>query len=138
MKKTLTRILSIVMISALLLSLTACGGKFNSMKELADSKEIQDMVTSMSSSLDEGMALAITGEDNKLIYTFTLPDELVVDGMAELLQSGVEAQASTFEDLAKEMQGKVNVENPVVVVTYVDSQGNEIYSQEFAAPADAK
>lgn len=138
MKKTLTRILSIVMISALLLSLTACGGKFNSMKELADSKEIQDMVTSMSSSLDEGMALAITGEDNKLIYTFTLPDELVVDGMAELLQSGVEAQASTFEDLAKEMQGKVNVENPVVVVTYVDSQGNEIYSQEFTAPADAK
>lgn len=46
----------------------------------------------------------------------------------------METQASTFEMIASSLQEFVAVTDPIVVVTYTDSQGNVITSQEFTAP----
>ena len=79
------------------------------------------------------MGVDVTGEDNKLIYTFTFAEGTDTEGLADALKTGLESQASTFEAIAASIPQAVNVENPIVVVTYKDSAGNEIYSAEFTA-----
>lgn len=128
MRRLLFGMLAVVM----MLSLTACSKP--TMEEFAASDEIQSEIEDLRESLAaDGMDLTITGEGNRLIYTYTMPAELAVDGVAEALASSTESQASTFEDLAAQLKGAVDAENPVVVVTYVTSDGTELYSQEFSA-----
>lgn len=107
---------------------------FGSVAEFAESDLIQDQLTSMKESLAEaGMDIAITGEDNKLIYTFSYLEIEQVDGMAEAIEEQLATQEDTFKAVAKSIKAAVDVDNPVVVVTYVDANGDVIYSQEFPA-----
>lgn len=48
------------------------------------------------------------------------------------LESSLQSQASTFESVASSLKAAVEVENPVVVVRYLDNTGAEIVAQEFA------
>lgn len=105
-------------------------GMFSSIEEFVNSDEIQSQIEAMQT--DE-MGVTITGEGNKLIYTYTFAEGVDTEGMAESLESAVQAQASTFQSIASTLSQAVNEENPVVVVVYQDSEGNEIYSAEFAA-----
>ncbi|MBC8610370.1 Uncharacterised protein [uncultured Ruminococcus sp.] len=128
MKKLLTSLLVVVMIFCL----TACGKP--SVEEFASSEAVQSEIAELKSSLSgSGMDISVTGEGDKLIYTFTLAEGTDTTGLEEGLKAGVEAQASTFEGLAAELKGAVSAENPVVVVIYATSDGTEIYSQEFTA-----
>ena len=45
----------------------------------------------------------------------------------------MEDQTSVFEGVAASVKLAVDVESPVVVVRYLDNEGNEIYSREFTA-----
>lgn len=107
---------------------------FDSVAEFAASDLIQGQLTDLKKSLTEaGMDISITGEDNKLIYTFSYLEMEKMDGMSEAIEQQLAAQEETFKTVAKSIKAAVNVENPVVVVTYVDANGEEIYSQEFPA-----
>lgn len=107
---------------------------FDTVADFAASDLIQDQLTSMKESLAEaGMDINITGEDNKLIYTFSYLEIEKMDGMAEALEEQISAQADTFKSVAKSLKATVKVEDPVVVVTYVDANEEVIYSQEFPA-----
>lgn len=109
-------------------------GKYASISDFVNSDLLQSQMESLKSTASEaGMDIEITGEGNKLIYTFVISDELNVDGIAETLEAGLESQASTFESVASSIALAVEVENPVVVVRYVDTQGNEIAAREFTA-----
>ncbi|MCI8505228.1 MAG: DUF4854 domain-containing protein [Lachnospiraceae bacterium] len=113
---------------------TADSGKFATVAEFANSEEVQSELAAQKKSLEgSGMDIAITGEDNKLIYTFTYLEMENQEGMAEALQQGLEAEKTTFSGVAKSIKLAVDVENPVVVVRYLDSTGAEIYSAEFTA-----
>lgn len=103
---------------------------FGSMEEFVNSDEIQSQLEAMQT---EELGVTVTGEGNKLIYTYTFAEGTATDGMAEALDSAVQAQASTFESIAASIALAVDVENPVVVVRYQDSTGAEIYSAEFSA-----
>lgn len=46
--------------------------------------------------------------------------------------ANLQSQASTFESVASSLKAAVEVENPVVVVRYLDNTGAEIVAQEFA------
>ena len=48
------------------------------------------------------------------------------------MESSLQSQASTFETVASSLKAAVEVENPVVVVRYLDNTGAEIVAQEFA------
>ena len=82
-----------------------------------------------------GLKAALKAEGSTLIYLFTVED----DAMAELLksntesiQSSLDSQASAFEAIARSLIAAVEeIENPIVVVRYVDNAGEEIFSQEF-------
>ncbi len=109
-------------------------GKFATVADFANSSEVQNQLEIQKKSLDgTGMDIAITGEDNKLIYTFTYLEMENQEGMAEALEQGLEAQKTTFVGVAKSIKLAVDVENPVVIVQYLDAKGEVIYSAEFTA-----
>lgn len=137
MKNLFKRALTCVMALAMVVALVACNssnGKFNSIADFVNSKEMQEQLESIKSSVEgQGMSIDVTGEDNKLIYTYTYTEDLDLTGAADILKAGLDSQADTFKEVAASLKDAVNVENPVVVVTYLDSEGNEIYSAEFTA-----
>lgn len=109
-------------------------GKFATISDFVNSDIMKGQVETLKSSLEgSGMEIELSGEDNKLIYTYTYLEVEKTDGMAETLASGIEAQADQFKSVASTIKTAVEVENPVVVVKYVDANGEEIYSKEFAA-----
>lgn len=113
---------------------TSGSGKYATVADFANSPEVQSQLETQKKSLDSsGMDIAITGEDNKLIYTFTYLEIENQEGMAEALEQGLEAQRSTFVSVAKSIKLAVDVEDPIVVVEYLDSKGEVIYSAEFTA-----
>lgn len=112
----------------------ASTGKYGSVAEFVASDEMQEELEAIKSAVEgQGMRIDITGEGNKLIYTYTFTEALDLTGAAELLKEGLDSQSSTFENVASTLKTVVDVENPVVVVTYLDIDGNEIYSAEFSA-----
>ena len=107
----------------------------DTIEEFVNSDIMQEQIDSITSSLkDSGMNIKITGEGDKLVYTYTYEtDTTDIEGLAEMLESGMEDQTSVFEGVAASVKLAVDVESPVVVVRYLDSEGNEIYSREFTA-----
>ena len=112
-------------------------GKFDTIDGFVNSDIVQSQLDSLKTSAeDSGMNITITGEGNKLIYTFTYGEGTETDGLAEALEAALDTQASTFEGVAASLKEAVEVEDPIVVVLYADSEGNEIYSREFTAAAE--
>lgn len=108
--------------------------KFSTMEEYVNSELVQSQLESMMSSMEgQGMKMAIKGDGNKLIYTYTYEDIEKDDSIVEALKSGLESEADTFKSVASSLGLAVDVENPVVVVEYIDMNGQMIYSQEFTA-----
>ena len=91
----------------------------------------------MVDALAEGdMGIAVSANENKLVYTFTFAEfeeGTDTDAVAESLEKNMADQASVFENIANSIKEVVNVEDPKVVVAYNAADGTEIYSQEFSA-----
>ena len=116
----------------------AVTGKYASIQEFIESDMMQEQLATQMSSLEgSGMSMELTAEDNKLIYSFKIDDPDLSAAMdASALESSLDSQASTFESVAGVLPAAIDVENPVVVVRYLDSDGNELASREFAASDD--
>ncbi len=114
---------------------TASLGSYASVEEFAASDDIQSQIEAMKESLNEaGMDIAVTGEGDKLIYTYTYKELTDEDGtMEESIKTQMDAQASTFTAVANTIKAAVDVEKPVVVVRYLDANGEEIFSGEYPA-----
>ena len=67
------------------------------------------------------------------MYTFAYPEGVPTDNLGDALETAMDSQAATFEAAAASLKVSVDVENPVVVVRYTDSQGKELVSREFTA-----
>ena len=114
-------------------------GKFASIQEFIDSDMMQEELATQLESLEgTGMSMELTAEDNKLIYNFKIDDPDLSAAMdSATLESTLDSQASTFESVGGALPAAIDVENPVIVVRYLDSDGNELVSREFAPSADA-
>ena len=112
-------------------------GKFASIQEFIDSDMMQEELATQLESLEgTGMSMELTAEDNKLIYNFKIDDPDLSAAMdSATLESTLDSQASTFESVAGVLPAAIDIENPVIVVRYLDSDGNELASREFA-PSD--
>ncbi|WP_322174357.1 DUF4854 domain-containing protein [Acutalibacter caecimuris] len=115
-------------------------GKFATIQEFLDDPTVKGQLDSMIESLtagDDSMKVAIAGEDNKLIYTFTYVGETFSDDeisvMRDALEAAMGSQGSTFESIAGSLSSAIEVTDPKVVVVYETEDGKEIYSQEFSA-----
>lgn len=113
-------------------------GKYATLEDFINSDLMQEQLDSQIASLEgTGLTAEVTAEDNKLVYNFTITDPNVAASLdAAALQSSLDSQASTFESIASTIPLAVEIDNPVVVVRYLDSTGAVIVSQEFAPPAE--
>lgn len=109
-------------------------GKFASLEDFINSDMMKEQMDAQLASLEgTGITAALAAEDNKLIYNFTIEDpELSAVMDAAALETSLNSQAETFESIASVIPAAVEVENPVVVVRYLDNTGAEIISKEFA------
>ncbi len=116
-------------------------GKFATIEDFVNSSIMQAQFETMKKQVegdgDEGMTVDLTGEGNKLIYTFTYTelDDVDQETLSTVLEAGLDQEADTFEDVASSLKSAVEVENPVVVVTYKAPDGSELCSREFS-PAE--
>lgn len=107
---------------------------YDTVQEYAESDEVQNEIASLSESYSEmGIELTVTGDDNKLIYTYTYLELVNYDGLAENLAGSLESLTDSYTALIDTIKLIVDEENPVVVIRYVDANGEEIYAQEFTA-----
>lgn len=115
-------------------------GKFNTLDDFVNSSIMQDQLDEQVSSLeDAGISCEITAEGEKLVYSYTLVDDSITSSvdmtaLKESLDSSLEEQADVFTGVAASLPAAVEgMENPVVVVRYLDNTGAEITSREFPA-----
>lgn len=134
MKKLLAMMLVVVM----LFSFAACGGSdkpFDTVSDYIASDEMQEAIATLQEGLlDSGMEIEIVGEDDKLVYVYTFVTQIdITDEAVDALATALDGQASTFEEVAAEVESVVDVDNAAVVVRYLNADGSTIYEQEFTA-----
>lgn len=115
----------------------APSGKYKTVEDFVNSDVMQSQLSGMMESMaSAGMSIEITGQGNKLIYTFVYEDLYGVDQefLGNALAEALESMSDTFESVAASLKEAVEVENPVVVVEYVTADGTVLCSREFAAP----
>ena len=71
------------------------------MEDYVQSSEVQEQIASVKEQVESaGMQIELKGEGDKLIYVYTIDSAYVTDTTADQLESGIQAQSSTFEELA--------------------------------------
>lgn len=113
-------------------------GKYATLEEFLNSDMMQEQLNSQIASLEgSGMTADVIAEDNRLVYNFTFTDPSITASLdTSVLQSNLDSQASTFESIASMIPLAVEIDNPVVVVRYLDSAGTELASREFTPSAE--
>ena len=109
--------------------------KFATMADFANSDAMQSQLDGMKAQFGgDDSALEITGEGNKLIYTFTYDlggqDAKIISAA---LEEALKPMASTFGSIAASLKEAVEVDDPVLVITYKTSDGTELFSKEYSA-----
>lgn len=109
------------------------GTKFASINEFLADPTVSSQLESMMSSLGDDMNIDISGDGDKLVYTFTFTEEVDIESTRAAMETEMndDSFASTFKDIAASLSDAIEVTNPSVVVTYLASDGTEIYSQEY-------
>lgn len=111
-------------------------GKFKSLDGFVNSDIMKEELDSQMESLEgTGITCELTADGDKLVYNFTIEDEALASTMDKAtLDTQLEAMSTTFESIASTLPDAVEgVENPAVVVRYLDPAGEEITSMEFTA-----
>lgn len=109
-------------------------GKYRTIEDFIHSDLIQSQLEDQIKELEgTGVSLTLEGKDNRLIYNFVIENENVSSLMNETdsLASILDSQSDTFRGLASMLRAAVDVEDPVIVIRYLDSAGNIILSREF-------
>lgn len=110
-------------------------GKFPDVKAYVESDLVQEQLDAQLASLkdDENISMEVLGEADRLIYRYTMKTIAKTDALAEQLKVSMDGQTDTFKTVASSLKLAVEVENPVVVVEYLDMNGEVIYSAEYTA-----
>lgn len=109
-------------------------GKYASVEEYLKSDIMQEQLKTVEDSLQgSGMKMELKADGNKMVYSYQYTEITKVDGMAEALETEMEAQASTFQSTADALKLVVDAEDLGVVIEYIDANGEMIYSREFTA-----
>ena len=138
MKKTTLKTIAIALVMTLMLALAACGGnKDAALEKYFQTDEMQEMVQEAKDSVEgSGMSIEILAEGNTLIYEYTFEedsfDDSMLDAVKEQLVSGLESTASTFEEIASDLNDELKVENSKVVVRYLYN-GETLAESEYTA-----
>lgn len=112
----------------------ASSAMFESMEEYIASDEAQAEVDALKASMQgDEMSVDVRDEGNKLIYTFKYDTLVKEEGMEEAFESESAKVESMFTQAAKLMKSVVAVDNSVVVVEYIDANGEMIFTKDYGA-----
>ncbi len=78
-----------------------------------------------------GMSMKISAEDNKLIYTYSYDEIEKTDEKTKQLEEYIASLDATFQMTANAMKEYVNSDEVIVVIEYLDCNGEEIFSKEY-------
>lgn len=113
---------------------SSSSSSYNSVEEYVNSPTIKNALSTLEKQLEgSGMNIKIKADGNKMIYTYTYENTEKVDGMAESLEQALSAQDATFQATADQIKQAVKVDSASVVIEYVDSKGEMIYSKEYTS-----
>ena len=115
---------------------TDTDGLFANIEALMASEEMKSQLDSILESMkSDDMDVTVTGEGNKLVYTFTYKDvgDMDLGELSDSLSDATEALGGTFETIASSLASTVKEANPSVVVIYKAPDGTELYNHEFNA-----
>ncbi len=106
-----------------------------------DAEEVQSMLDAVQAQYaDQGISVDLYAEGDEMHYDFTIESAISTEEersvMTEALKAGTEATGQTYYDLAASVKESVSNDVVVVVLTFFDSEGNELYTQSFSS-ADA-
>ena len=111
-------------------------GKFASIQGMLDSDLMSEQLESQMASLeDSGMSCELSADGEALVYNFTIEDADMAAAMTkDVLDSQMESLSSTFESIASVLPSMVDgLENPSIIVRYLNPDGEEITSMEYFA-----
>lgn len=108
----------------------------------ADGEEVQSMLESMQAQYeDQGISVKLYAEGDELHYDFTIDSVVTTEEdrpeLTEALKAGTEASAASYSELAKTVKESVSNDVVIVVLTFFDGEGNELYTQSFSSAEEA-
>ncbi len=111
---------------------------FSTLEDFINSDEMQSQISSIVDSIaDSGITVDVTAEGNRLTYLYTYSADILegvdMDSLTSTLNDVLESSADTFEGIASSLKSAVNIDDPVVVVTYAKADGTIIATREFTA-----
>lgn len=104
----------------------------------ADGEEVQTMLDAMQAQYeDQGISVELYAEGDEMHYDFTIDNVVTTEDtraeLTEALKTGTEASAASYYDLAKTVKESVSNDVVIVVLTFLDGEGNELYTQSFSS-----
>ena len=103
---------------------------------LSDPEVMAQFEEGVASYKEQGMSVAVEAKGNELIVALTITDSsLIQDGAAELLESGLDDAAASFEVLAGSLDQSVGADAGTCAYTvrYLDPDGNVLAERSFTA-----
>ncbi len=130
-KKTLLTSLLVILMMAVMIAFTGCGGGPETLEEyINNDAEAQEEIDALAES--SGMEISIKGNTLTYVYSYDQTfDEAMIEQMASQFESTMESMASTFEGVATTLEEETGIEDITVKVLYQDSAETEIYSVEY-------
>lgn len=108
----------------------------------ADGEEVQSMLDAMQAQYeDQGISVKLYAEGDEMHYDFTIDSVVTTEEtrpeLTEALKAGTEASAISYYELAKTVKESVSNDVVIVVLTFFDGEGNELYTQSFSSAEEA-
>ena len=134
MKKRTLKSMVCAAVMALALSITACGsGDMTLEKYYNDNKAELD--AAWGSMGEDGMEVGVEVVENEFILNIKFTDNTyVVDGMGELLDAAIQAEADTFKAQVAEFDDAIGQDGAcTATIRYLDADGNVLSENSFTA-----
>lgn len=108
---------------------------YNTLEEFIDSDILKDQIDSYNTELEgTGIRAEILAEGDTLVYNFVIENDAVAEVVdIDTVRASLEAESDVYEGIAAMLPAIADVENPAVVVRYVNSSGDELLSMTFTA-----
>ena len=137
------KIIGILLAVCLAFSCVACGGgekkPYASVEEFVQSEEVQQQVQQASEQYQaDGLTITASADGDKLVFTYAVSTQIDAAATIPALEMEFDAQASSFTQVIQQMREQIDVENPSIVVRYVNADASEILSREFTGSAESE
>lgn len=137
------KIIGILLAVCLAFSCAACGGgekkPYASVEEFVQSEEVQQQVQQASEQYQaDGLTITASADGDKLVFTYAVSTQIDAAATIPALEMEFDAQASSFTQVIQQMREQIDVENPSIVLRYVNADGSEILSREFTGSTESE